>query len=304
MKRPTKSLSLRWAGHFLDLDRRSCVMGVLNVTPDSFSDGGRFLEWEKAVEHGLQMAVDGADIIDVGGESTRPYAEEIPAQEELDRVLPVVHALAKELKIPISIDTVKSTVAREALRAGASMINDVSAFRFDPGMASLAAGAGVPVILMHMKGVPRDMQEDPTYGDLMGEIADFLKAALERAVAGGVREEMIVLDPGIGFGKTFDHNLVILKNLRRFGSLGRPILIGPSRKAFLGRILDRKAPERDTGTMAAVSAALLNGAHIVRVHNVKMAVETARVIDAVKRGRVEQGSAEVGMRNAEWGKKG
>jgi len=262
-------------------------MGVLNVTPDSFSDGGLFFNWERAVERGLEMAAEGADIIDVGGESTRPYAEEIPEQEEMDRVLPAVQALARELKIPISIDTVKAGVAREALQAGASMINDVSALRLDPEMTPLAAKAGVPVVLMHMKGVPGDMQKNPVYDDLMGEITGFLKDALERAVGGGIREEMIILDPGIGFGKTFDHNLMILKHLTSLRSLGRPLLVGPSRKAFLGRILDRKAPERDTGTMAAVSAALLNGAHMVRVHNVKMAVETARVIDAIRRGRVE-----------------
>ena len=179
---PDQPLILRWAGHSLDLDRHSSVMGVLNVTPDSFSDGGQFFDWEKAVEHGLEMAADGADIIDVGGESTRPYAEEIPLQEEMDRVLPVVQALARELKIPISIDTVKAGVAREALQAGASMINDVSALRLDPEMTTLAAKAGVPVVLMHMKGVPGDMQKNPVYDDLMGEITDFLKDALERAV--------------------------------------------------------------------------------------------------------------------------
>jgi dihydropteroate synthase len=267
-------------------------MGVLNVTPDSFSDGGRFFEWEKAVEQGFQMAADGADVIDVGGESTRPYAKEISAEEELDRVIPVVKALSRELKIPISIDTMKARVAREALQAGASMINDVSALRFDPKMAGVVAAADVPVILMHMKGNPGDMQQNPVYDDLLGEIRDFLKAVAERAVSAGVREERIVLDPGIGFGKTFDHNLVILKNLSRFGTLGRPLLIGPSRKAFLGRILDKDAPLRDTGTMAAVSAALMNGAHMVRVHNVKMAVETVKVIDAIRRERVEEGSAE------------
>lgn len=288
MKHPAaKPLSLRWSGHFLDLERRSCVMGVLNVTPDSFSDGGRFFEGEKAVEHGLQMAADGADVIDVGGESTRPYAKEISAEEELDRVIPVVKALSRELKIPISIDTMKARVAREALQTGASMINDVSALRFDPQMARLAAEADVPVILMHMKGRPGDMQQNPVYGDLLGEISDFLKAAVDRAVSDGVREERIILDPGIGFGKTFDHNLMILNNLARLGTLGRPLLIGPSRKAFLGRILDKEAPARDTGTMAAVSAALLNGAHMVRVHNVKMAVETVKVIDAIRRGKVE-----------------
>jgi dihydropteroate synthase len=179
------------------------------------------------------------------------------------------------------------------------MINDVSALRFDPGMARVAAEAEVPVILMHMKGNPGDMQQNPVYDDLLGEITEFLRVAAGRAVSAGVREDRIMLDPGIGFGKTFDHNLTILKNLSRFGTLGRPLLIGPSRKAFLGRILDREPPERDTGTMAAVSAALLNGAHMVRVHNVKMAVETVKVIDAIRRGKVEHGNAERGTRNAE-----
>jgi len=263
-------------------------MGVLNVTPDSFSDGGRFLHPERAVEQGLRMAEEGADILDVGGESTRPYARHVSEQEELDRVIPVIQILRQELRIPISIDTVKAGVAQEALEQGAAMINDVSAFRLDPAMGRVAARAGVPVVLMHMKGTPRDMQDRPDYKDLISEIVDFLRDAMQRAVGAGVAADDIILDPGIGFGKTFDHNLQILRDLRRFSSLGRPILVGPSRKAFLGHLLNKEAAERDAGTMGAVAAAALNGAHIVRVHNVGMAVETLKVIDAIKRGRVKE----------------
>jgi len=279
---------LQWSHHRLTLGRRTHVMGVLNVTPDSFSDGGRFFSWERAVEQGFRMAGEGADILDVGGESTRPYAKEVSEQEELDRVIPVIESLRGELNLPISIDTLKAGVAREALRAGASMVNDVSALRFDSELAHVASEAGVPMVLMHMKGTPRNMQDRPAYEDLLSEIISFLKDAAERAIRAGVREDLIILDPGIGFGKTFDHNLLILRELGKFSSLGRPLLVGPSRKAFLGRILNKDAPERDTGTMAAVAAAASGGAHIVRVHNVGMAVETVKVIDAIKRGRVEE----------------
>jgi dihydropteroate synthase len=263
-------------------------MGVLNVTPDSFSDGGIYFQGDKAIEHGLSMAKDGADIIDVGGESTRPYSEKISAEEELDRVIPVIQALSKDLRIPVSIDTCKADVARKALKAGASIINDISALRFDPAMIPVAAEAGVPVILMHMQGTPTDMQANPTYENLIPEILDFLKSAMDRGVAGGIRKDMIIVDPGIGFGKTFDHNLQIIRELAEFNVLERPILLGPSNKAFIGHILDKKPHERDTGSMAAVAAGVLNGAHIVRVHNVKKTMETVRMIDAIKRGSVEE----------------
>jgi dihydropteroate synthase len=256
-------------------------MGVINVTPDSFSDGGLYLQEDKAIEQGIAMAHAGADIIDIGGESTRPYSEAVPCDKEMDRVIPVIEALSRSIKIPISIDTCKGKVAAEALKAGASMINDISALRFDPEMAKIAAGARVPVILMHIKGTPRDMQINPTYNDLIGEILAFLKDAIERAVKAGVRKDLIIIDPGIGFGKDFHHNLEIIRELRRFSSLCMPILLGPSRKAFIGHILRNKPHERDTGTMAAISAGILNGANIVRVHNVQMAVETAKVIDAI-----------------------
>ena len=258
------------------------------MTPDSFSEGGIYFQRDKAIGHGLSMAGDGADIIDVGGESTRPYSEKISDEEELDRVIPVIQALSKDLRIPISIDTCKADVARQALKAGASIINDISAFRFDPEMISVAAEAGVPVILMHMQGAPTDMQANPTYENLIPEILDFLKGAMDRGVAGGIRKDMIIVDPGIGFGKTFDHNLQIIRELAAFNALERPILLGASNKAFIGHILHKEPHERDTGSMAAVAAGVLNGAHIVRVHNVKKTVETVRMIDAIKKGSVEE----------------
>jgi len=256
-------------------------MGVVNVTPDSFSDGGLYFQEDKAIEQGIAMAREGADIIDIGGESTRPYSETVSCDEEMARVIPVIEALNKDIKIPISIDTCKAKVAVEALRAGASMINDISALRFDPEMGSVVAEAGVPVILMHMQGSPGNMQKNPTYDNLIQEILDFLKDAVERAVKAGIRKDLIVIDPGVGFGKTFHHNLEIIKELRQFSSLDRPILLGTSRKAFIGHILRNEPDERDTGTMATVSAGVLNGAHIVRVHNVKMAVETTRIVDEI-----------------------
>jgi dihydropteroate synthase len=262
-------------------------MGILNVTPDSFSDGGQFFDTRSAIERGLAMARQGADIIDIGGESTRPYSEGVSAGEEMDRVIPVIQALAGEIKIPISVDTLKAEVAQEALGCGASMINDVSALRGDPEMISVAARAGVPVVLMHMKGKPRDMQREPHYEDLIQEIYDFLEQAVNRAVKGGIKKERLIVDPGIGFGKTFDHNLQIIRELECFLSLGQPILLGSSRKAFIGHILKNKAHERDVGSMATISAGVLNGAHIVRAHNVPMAVETASIIDAIKRGRAD-----------------
>ena len=262
-------------------------MGILNVTPDSFSDGNQYFETEKAIEHAISMARDGADIIDVGGESTRPYSGRVPAGEEIDRVIPVIEALRKEISIPISIDTYKSEVAQEALKCGASIVNDISALRLDPNMAPVVARAGVPVILMHIKGTPENMQVNPTYQDLISEIIGFLKDGLKRSKAAGIREELVLVDPGIGFGKTFDHNLIIIKELSRFAVLQRPILLGTSNKAFIGHILDKEAHERHTGTMATIAAGVMNGAHIVRVHNVKKAVETVRIIDAIKRGRAD-----------------
>ena len=260
-------------------------MGVLNVTPDSFSDGGHYFQRDQAIAHGMAMAEDGADIIDVGGESTRPYSQKVSFREEQDRVIPVIQGLRKELKIPISIDTLKAEVAEEALVAGASIINDISALRFDSRMVSVAAKGGVPIVIMHMKGNPSSMQDNPVYNHLIPEIMGFLARATDRAVEGGIDKTSIILDPGIGFGKTFDHNLEIIRELHQFKALGTPILLGTSRKAFIGHLLDKEARERDTGTMATISAGVMNGAHIVRVHNVKEALETVKIIDAIRRGK-------------------
>ena len=279
--------TLNWSNHVLNLDQKTHIMGILNVTPDSFADGGRYLQKDKAIEHALAMARDGADIIDIGGESTRPYSQKTSLDEEIDRIIPVIQVLSQELTIPISIDTYKVEVAKQALKAGASIINDISAFRFDPEMISVAAEAGVPVVLMHMKGTPSDMQVNPTYDNLITEIVDFLKHAIDRAVKGGVRKDMIIADPGIGFGKSFDHNLQIIKGLAQFHSLERPILLGTSRKAFIGHILNKDVDERDAGTMATIAAGVMEGAHIIRVHNVKKALETVKIIEAIKRGRVK-----------------
>ncbi len=277
-------LTLNWSDHALNLDQRTHVMGVLNVTPDSFSDGGRYVKVNKAVERALEMAREGADIIDVGGESTRPFSQKISSDEELDRVIPVIEGISKELTIPVSIDTYKGVVAQESLDAGASIINDISALGFDPQMGSIAAQAKVPLILMHMKGTPQNMQEAPVYDDVISDILTFLKDSINRAKMAGVREDLIIVDPGIGFGKTFDNNLQIIKELSRFKQLNRPLLLGSSNKAFIGHILDKSPDERDAGTMATIAAGVMNGAHIVRVHNVQKAVETVRIIDAIKNG--------------------
>jgi dihydropteroate synthase len=278
--------TLRWAGRTLKLGERTHVMGVVNVTPDSFSDGGLFLRKEKAIECGLAMAEEGVDIIDIGGESTRPYSEKVSVDQELERVIPVVKGLSSRVDVLISIDTYKAEVAREALQAGASIINDISALRFDKEMASVAAEAGVPVVLMHMKGTPDQMQDNPAYKDLMQEIINFLAERIDHAVNSGINRQLIIIDPGIGFGKTFDHNLEIIKHLTELEILKRPILLGSSRKAFIGEILQKDVTRRDAGTMATVAAGILNGADIVRVHNVKETMDTVKVIDAIKRGKV------------------
>ena len=282
------NFSLKWHKHRLDLGVRTHLMGVLNVTPDSFSDGGRYFSEAKAVARGIEMAQDGADIIDVGGESTRPYSERLSTDEEMARVIPVIRRLSREISIPISIDTYKSEVAREALNAGASIINDISAMRLDPRMAEVAVEAGVPVILMHMQGTPENMQLNPRYDDLINEINGFFDDAVKRCKSAGIAEHMIILDPGIGFGKTFDHNLSVIHQLKKFQALQKPLLAGPSNKAFIGKILGKEAHERDTGTMAAVAACVMNGAHIVRVHNVKLSVETVKIIDAILRERANE----------------
>ena len=280
------SYLLKWSDYVLNLDTRSHVMGVLNVTPDSFSDGGKYFDPEKAIAHGFSMAQAGADIIDVGGESARPYSRRISIREEIDRVVPVIETLKNALSIPISIDTCKMAVAQAAVEAGASIINDISALRYDPRMGGFAAEAGVPLVLMHMRGTPENMQKNPSYENLISEVIGFLKDAIDRSVRAGIKREQVLVDPGIGFGKTFDDNLEIIKQLCRFKVLQRPIVLGTSNKAFIGHILKKEAHERDTGTMATVAAGVMNGAHIVRVHHVAKAVETVRIVDAIKKGRV------------------
>jgi dihydropteroate synthase len=283
------SYRLEWGRHTLELGRRTCVMGVVNVTPDSFSDGGRFLNPAAAVAQGLRLAVEGADIIDVGGESTRPFSEAVSAEEEIRRVVPVIAELAGQIRAPISIDTTKAAVARRALEAGAAMVNDIAALRFDPGLAGVAAEFGVPVILMHMRGEPRTMQVTPRYDDLVGEIYSFLQEAAAAAERQGISRSRIIVDPGIGFGKTPEHNLQLIRRLPEFAGLDLPLLVGPSRKSFIRKLVKPEGekdvspdlPAVETGTQAAVAASIFNGAHIVRVHDVASTVATVKVVDAI-----------------------
>ncbi len=267
----------------LALDR-PLVMGILNVTPDSFADAGEHFQLDAALAHARAMVAAGADILDLGGESTRPFSEPVPLEEELRRVIPVIQAIRAESAIPISIDTYKAEVARQALAAGAQIINDISALRFDPQMAPLAAESGAPLILMHMQGTPRDMQTDPRYQDLLGEIKAFLAERRDLALAHGLPRDCIVLDPGIGFGKTFAHNLEILNHFDTFLELGCPLLVGPSRKAFIGHYLGGLPPaQRDVGTLAPLALAVLKGAKIVRVHNVAYAAQFLTMLNAIRR---------------------
>ena len=285
-----KPYTLSWNNRTLVLGERTLVMGILNVTPDSFSDGGKFQTFAAAVAHARQMIAAGADLIDVGGESTRPFSDPVPAEVEIERTVPIIEQLVRETDIPLSIDTTKAIVAKAALAAGAAIINDISALRGDPDMAALAATAGVPVILMHMQGTPKTMQQAPTYGNVTEEVMAFLDKAAGEAEKQGVPASKILVDPGIGFGKTAAHNLTLIKNLSRFQSLGRPLVIGTSRKAFIRRILSDhfaeeihpEMPVVETGTLATVAATILGGAHIVRVHDVAGAVVAARITDAVK----------------------
>lgn len=275
---------LKWSSYRLDLTRRTHIMGILNVTPDSFSDGGLYLDTDKAVERSFEIEKEGADMIDIGGESTRPGALPLSPEEELSRVVPVIEKLKSRLRIPISIDTFKAEVAREAIKAGASIINDISGLRFDPEMVTVAAEYDVPVVIMHIKGTPRDMQINPVYQDLIGEIRHFLEEGISIAQKAGVDDDMIIIDPGIGFGKTFEHNLEIINRLDEFRSLGMPILLGPSRKSFIGKILDLPPGDRLEGTAAAVAIGIMKGANIVRVHDVSSIVRVARVVDAITHG--------------------
>src|SRR5919197_4532311 len=243
-------------------------MGIANVTPDSFSDGGLYLDPERAIAHGRELAADGADLLDVGGESTRPGASPVGADEELRRVGPVVGALATSEGATVSIDTSKAAVAEAALAAGATVVNDVTALRGDPELAGVCAASGCEVVLMHMLGTPRTMQEDPRYDDVVAEVKSFLRARIEAAVDAGIAQERISIDPGIGFGKTLAHNLELLRRLRELRELGRPVVVGTSRKSFLGRLTGREVGDRLGGTIASSVLALANGADILRVHDV------------------------------------
>ncbi|MCJ8500450.1 dihydropteroate synthase [Desulfatitalea alkaliphila] len=283
--------TLRWHHRELALGDRTAIMGIVNVTPDSFSDGGAFYNEDAAVNQALRLVKDGADILDIGGESTRPYAEDVPAIQEAARVVPVIRRLTERVPVPISIDTTKAEVADAALAAGASMINDIGALAMDPEMAAVAVRHKVPVIVMHMQGTPRTMQNNPTYTDLIGEVRRFLQDAIDRAVAAGIDPQHIIIDPGIGFGKTAAHNLELIGRLASLADLKAPLLVGPSRKAFIRKTLaaalgqepaaDR--PEVETGTQAAIAMAVMQGAHIVRVHNVANTRANVRMLDALRR---------------------
>ena len=272
------------SGKVLDASARALVMGVLNVTPNSFSDGERFFEPALAARHGREMAAAGADTIDVGGESTRPGSEVVSAREEKRRVLPVIEQLAAESDVPISIDTQKAEVAEAALDAGAQMVNDVSALRTDTQMAALVAERGVPVCLMHMQGTPRNMQEDPAYEEVVGDILGWLRERVSAAADAGIERAKIIVDPGFGFGKTPQHNLELLRRLHELHALGCPVLIGTSRKSTLGIVLSAGAEQRLYGTLATVACAVMAGCHAVRVHDVGPARDVVLVCEAVRRG--------------------
>jgi dihydropteroate synthase len=285
-----KNYTLSWPNHTLELGPRTAIMGIVNVTPDSFSDGGRFQTAEAALAQAQRLVQAGADIIDIGGESTRPFADAVPAAQEVARVIPVIEQLARRIAQPISIDTAKAEVAEAALEAGASMINDISALRMDPAMGPLAALRQVPVILMHMQGSPRTMQIKPVYDDVAAEVRGFLARAIDKAVAAGIERSRIIIDPGIGFGKTGRHNMVLIQRLGLLAELDVPILVGTSRKRFIRDLVktpgqEDPAPERpevESGSQAAAAAAILNGAHIVRVHDVANTRAMVRVIDAIR----------------------
>ena len=278
------------------LGLRPLVMGVLNVTPDSFSDGGRYIGVEAALNRAREMAEEGADIIDVGGESTRPGADPVPVEEELRRVIPVIKAIKGELDVPLSIDTYKAEVARAALEAGATMVNDVSGLRFSPNMARVVAEHDAYAVVMHMKGTPRDMQKNPYYEDVVGEVKAFFQERLEHLEAQGVNLDKVILDPGIGFGKRLEDNLILIREIPSLLELGRPLLLGPSRKTFIGQVLDLPVGERLEGTLAVVAVAVFLGVAIVRVHDVlaaRRAVDMAWALRVGSKFNV-QGSALVG----------
>jgi len=287
--RQRKEFEFICAQHTLKLGNTTKVMGILNVTCDSFSKDGIYKDPERAKDLGLQMVEEGADIIDIGGESTRPGAQSISAQEERIRVLPVISKLAKEIKVPISIDTSKSEVADAGLGEGASIVNDISGLKADSRMAKVIARFGAGCVLMHIKGTPRTMQKNPIYQSLLEEIIESLRGSVSEAYAAGIDKKKIIIDPGIGFGKTTMHNLQIIKELKDFACLDLPILIGTSRKSFIGDVLNLPVEERMLATAATVAVSIFNGAHIVRVHDVKETVEVSRMVDAILSSQEKSG---------------
>jgi len=274
-------LSVRGNSSGLDLEERTHIMGILNVTPDSFYDGGKYYSEELALKKALQMEKEGADLIDVGGVSTRPGSTAPSLEEERERVISLIRELAKKLSLPLSIDTFRAEVAREALDLGGSIVNDITALRGDEKMAEVVAQYDVPVVLMHMKGQPHTMQLNPSYDNVIEEITDFLAERIKFAKDAGIKEENILIDPGIGFGKRLEDNLTIIRELKQFSCLEKPLLLGPSRKSFIGQVLDLPASERLMGTAAAVALAISQGVHILRVHDVGEMLQVARIADAV-----------------------
>jgi dihydropteroate synthase len=269
-------------------ENRTLLMGILNVTPDSFSDGGMFVTIDKAVAHGEALCSAGADIIDVGGVSTRPFADPVSVDEEIARVIPVIKRLSQRVSAPISVDTSRAETAKRAIEAGARIVNDIAALRFDPFLGDVVAEADLPVVLMHMQGTPETMQIRPAYDDVMGEIIDFLSGSIDLAVSKGIPRENIIVDPGIGFGKKVEHNLTIIRELSRLKSLGRPILVGASRKSFIGEITGIKEPaRRDTATLAVTALLVANGADIIRVHDVKRSTEVVRMVEGIRISRID-----------------
>jgi len=275
---------MAWKGRSLDFSLKTFIMGILNVTPDSFSDGGKFYDTGRAVEQAVIMQEEGADIIDIGGESSRPGAKPVPLDVELKRVLPALKAIVKKINVIVSIDTIKAGVAEAALSEGAEMVNDISSLRGDPNMASLLAKQEVPVVLMHMRGTtPQTMQSDIRYQDIISEITEFLTERISFAQKSGIVPSRIIIDPGIGFGKSIEKdNFTVLKHLEKFMILEKPILVGPSRKAFLGHLLDLPVHDRGEATAAATVVAIMNGANIVRVHDIKKIKRVVRIADAIK----------------------
>ena len=269
-------------GRVLDLGSRTHIMGILNVTPDSFSDGGLYADPARALDHAREMVSQGADIIDIGGESTRPGADPLTEEEETNRIIPVIERLSTELMAPISVDTYKSSVAKKALQAGAGIVNDISGLGFSPDMAQVVADHGAAVVIMHIKGTPRDMQVNPVYHDVVGEIMDHLEESAGIALKAGIDRDRIMIDPGIGFGKTLEHNLAVLERLDEFRALGFPIVLGTSRKRFIGTVLDIAEPkDRIEGSAATVALGIQRGARIVRVHDVGFMTKVARMTDAI-----------------------